>query len=157
MTNLMTRVAYLAGTANPSDGGTYSDGDVIGGLITFEAIPGASGAAILNAIYLADDDGEGSALDLFLFNAAPTTIADDAAYAPVAADHASKLIYKCAIAAADYATENSLKFAIKEDINLVMHGDGANKVYGYLVANGSAPSYAANKTLVVRLAITTEG
>lgn len=154
MDNVFAKVAYVIATADPKDGEAYTDGDVVGGLLTF-AIPGPTGYGVLNCIVVVDDDNEGADLDLFLFSSAPTTIADDAAFTPSAAD-LKKLIYKCAIASGDYATENSLQFVIKNNLDTVFETDGGSNLYGYLVCNGSTPTYAADKTLHIRLGILTQ-
>lgn len=131
----------------------YSAGDVIGGLMTI-AVPGSVGGGVINSIMLVDDGNEGAVLTLYLFDATPSTIADDAAFAPTAAD-LKKMIGAVSYGAGDYTTINSLKYAFKEDINLIFQADGASNLYGY-VACTATPTYASGKTLVFRFSILTE-
>ena len=147
---------YITIDVTPTIGtDAYTDGDVIGGLLTF-AIPGANGSGIINRVVLVDDGNQDEPLDLFLFDDTPATIADDAAYAPTAADHA-KIIGKVSIAAADYWSENSLSVAEKNDLNHTFEANAQSNIYGYLVANGGTPDYAAAADLTIRLGVATEG
>lgn len=143
----MASIAYeLTATATP-DNDAYTDGDVVGGLLDFGTQAGTLSGGVLSSVVMTDDDNEGAALDLWLFDGEPSTIADDAAFAPTAAD-LKKLITKVAIASGDYATENSLKWVNKEDINVPV---SSKHMWGYLVCNGSTPTYASGKTLYIRL------
>ena len=142
----------VTATADPKDGAAYTDGDVIGGLLTFTVTGTVSNGAILNSLYMVDDDSEGAALRLYLFDTEPSAIADDAAFAPSAAD-LKEMFGTIDIAAADYVTVNSLDYVYKDDINQVIQFDGKNQFYGYLVCNGSTPTYAADKTLYIRLTL----
>ncbi len=121
----------------PTITGAYADGDTVGGRLNL-----ASGnLGELREIRLVDDSNNGSALYLYLFNGQPTSIGDNAAFAAsiVIADH-KKFIGRISIAAADYITLNSNKTAIKEDINKTI---GTGQLFGYLVTNGSTPTYTA--------------
>jgi hypothetical protein len=134
----------LAVSIDPGDD-AYTDGDVVGGLLTFGTLitPGS----ILRHLMLTDQGNQGVALDLWLFDAAPTTIADDAAFAPAYAD-LQKLVAKVAIAGADYSTENSMKWVAKTGLEILLVRP---TLYGYLVCNGSTPTYGAEKLLYIRL------
>jgi hypothetical protein len=134
----------LAVSIDP-DNDAYTDGDTIGGLLTFGTL--ISTGSILRHLTLTDQAGQGSAVDLWLFDAAPTTFADDAAFAPVYAD-LTKLVAKVAIASADYSTENSMKWVAKTGLDVTLVKP---VLYGYLVANGSTPNYGADKLLNIRL------
>jgi hypothetical protein len=96
-------------------------------------------------------------LTLYVFNAAPTTIADDAAFAPAIAD-LKKLVAKVEIAADDYTsisdgTANNA-YALKQDLNEVYKADGKGNLYAYLVATAT-PTYAAATDLTVNLSVLT--
>jgi hypothetical protein len=149
---------YRTLPANDSTGiavqiaGAYTANDVVGGLLTF-TLGGAIGGGILNSILLVDDDSEGAALDLYLFNAAPTTIADDAAFAPVVAD-LKKLITKISIVAGDYVTVNGNDFALKETMNHIFSAVNG-LIYGYLVCTGT-PTYTAATDLYLELRVLTQ-
>lgn len=132
----------------------YSDNDVVGGLITFELDGLSQNGGILNGLLLTDAANQSEPYRLFLFHDLPSTIANDAAFAPTIAD-LKKLFAVVTIAAADYVTVNSLQFVLKEDINDVFSVTN-NRLYGYLVANGSTPDYAAATDLSLTLFIAGE-
>lgn len=147
----MDKYLISEATADPKDAAAYTANDVVGGLLTFSLVGLITNGGILNSVYLVDDDNEGAALTLYLFSAKPTVIADDAAFAPSAAD-LQKMFAVVSIASGDYVTVNSLKYVYKDDINQLLAADGTMSIYGYLVC-GATPTYAANKTLFVRLSI----
>jgi hypothetical protein len=130
------------------DTSAYADGDVVGGLLTFEF---SAKTGLIVTVILTEDDNEGAVFDLFLFDSQPSSIADNAAFAPTFADM-QKLMRKIEIASADYFTENSIK-AIQVDLQ----SSGAplpfwtDTIYGYLVTNGATAEFAAAKTVQVRL------
>jgi hypothetical protein len=124
--------------------GAYSDGDVVGGLLTLTDLALVRGA-LLNKIVVVDAADQKAAFDLWLFNAAPTTFADNAAFAPTAAD-LTKVISRIAFAAADYQSENSLAHGELDDINTVIPTN-IGVLYAYVVLNGSTPTYTATDDL----------
>ena len=150
----MDKYLIVEATADPKDGAAYTANDVVGGLLTFSLDGAVVNGGILNSAYFVDDDNEGAELDLYLFSAAPTAIADDAAFAPSAAD-LQKMFAVINVETTDYLTVNSLKYAYKKDINQIIKSDGGQKIYGYLVAVGT-PTYAAAKTILIRLSIVSE-
>jgi hypothetical protein len=142
-------------TADPKDAAAYTANDVVGGLLSFSIADGVKiNGGVINSVYLVDDDNEGAALKLYLFSAAPTTIADDAAFAPTAAD-LKKMFAVVDIASGDYEEINSMKVVYKADVNQIIRVDNKQQVYGYLVC-GATPTYAANKTIFIRLSILSE-
>lgn len=132
----------------------YADNDVVGGLITFPLTGLTQNGGILNGVLLTDAANQSEPYRLFLFHELPSTIANDAAFAPTIAD-LKKLCAVVTLAAADYVTTNSLQFVLKEDINNVFNSTDGN-LYGYLVANGSTPDYAATTDLSLTLFIAGE-
>lgn len=135
-------------------GDAYTDGDVIGGMLTFN-VPTANGSGIINRLIVVDVENVATGLDLFLYNGTPNTIADDAAFAPSAATLVN-IVGKIAVATSDYWTENSLAVAEVNDINNSFQTDTKSNLYGYLVANGGNPDYNASN-LVLRLGVVSEG
>lgn len=133
------------------DTAAYSDGDVVGGLLTFTLTGLRQNGGMLNGLLLTDAANQSEPYRLYLFHELPSTIADQAAFAPTIAD-LKKLFAVVTIAAADYLTPNSLGVVIKEDINNIFVTTN-NKLYGYLVANGSTPDYAAGTNLSLTLFI----
>lgn len=128
------------------DTSAYADNDVIGGLLTFDLSADLSvNGGWLSNVWLADIDNEGAALRLFLFDALPSTIADQAAFAPTE-DDIKKLLR--VVTFSTYTTVNSEKFASEDFSPPVTFQTSTGKLYGYLVANGSTPTYAALKLTI---------
>ncbi len=84
--------------------GAYSNGDVIGGLLTFN-VGMASG--IVKRILVVDKDNEKAAINFHIYNAAPTGVNDNAAFAPTDADTAKK-IAKVPLLTTEYSSDGSL-------------------------------------------------
>jgi hypothetical protein len=129
----------------------YSDNDVVGGLLTFELTGLSQNGGLLNAVMLTDAANQSEPYRLFLFNEAPSTIDDADAFAPTIAD-LKKLFAIVTLAALDYVTVNSLQVLIKSTSN-VLFSTSNGRLYGYLVANGSTPDYAAATDLSLTLMI----
>lgn len=128
--------------------GAYSDGDVVGGLLTLEE-SGIVRGSILNKICVVDAANQKAAFDLWLFNAAPTAVLDNAAFAPTAAD-LKKVITRVNFPAASYQTEGSLAHGELDDINNLITSNYGT-LYAYIVLSGSTPTYAATTDLWIAL------
>lgn len=127
----------------------YAAGDVVGGLLTLDA-SGIVEGSTLNSVLVVDDDDEKAALYLYLFNAAPTTIADNAAFAPTVAD-LKKLITRVTVPAASYVTLNGNAYVDVTDIGKVLTGF-TGSLYGYLVTQAATtPTYTAATDLWLAL------
>ena len=129
------------------DTDAYTANDVVGGLMTF-AFGGVGGSGSIRSITIADDDDEKAAFTLYIFNAAPSTIADDAAFAPTIAD-LKKLVTTVLVEAGDYATVNSNAYAIlggHEDLatkNMdIPYASADGNLYMYAVCTAT-PTYTA--------------
>lgn len=81
----------------------YEALDVVGGTLTSDAIPQIKGGGYINAIRLIDDACQAEPFTLYVYQSAPSVIADAAAYTQTVAD-ALLCIGKIEIAAADYDT-----------------------------------------------------
>lgn len=143
--------------ANGADGITvaltaYTDGDVVGGLLTFD-IPTAMGGGKLNRVRLVDEDSQDEPYLLYLFNDTPTTIVDDAAFAP-AIDDLRKLVAVVSISSA--TTVNSLDYWHSAVLNYAFTCP-RGKLFGYLVANGGTPDYTNADALAIYLEVESEG
>jgi hypothetical protein len=143
---------HIRASVTPTiDTNAYSANDVIGGLLSFDVSTSRVNGGIINTALVADDDNEKAALTLYLFHAAPTTIADDAAFAPTIAD----LKQLCAVIAfSSYTTVNSNAYSLVEDINNAFVST-TGILYGYLVCTAT-PTYTAATDLTVVLTIITE-
>jgi hypothetical protein len=147
----------FAGNTTPGFAPTttaYTTGDVLGGLITFPMPTTASGLIVLTSAIVLDNDTKGVAGDLYLFNALPTTIADNAVFAGnlVLADWLTR---QTKISFSTYDTDSAFKtceVATTDKLYQVPKGN----LYGYFVITGSAPTFGSNKTFDIRLLGTTQ-
>ena len=140
-------------------GGAYSANDVIGGLLTIN-VANAGGGGIIRWASVVDDDNEKAELTLYLFRAAPTAIADDAAFAPTVAD-LKNYIGKILFEAADYQTINSNAVAmighgVSTDLLNIDFTSLTGFIYGYLVCTAT-PTYTAVTDLTVLLGLWLDG
>jgi hypothetical protein len=126
----------------------YTAVDVVGGLLTFTIATGPVRGVIRNLVVV-DEDSQAEAYTLYLFDAEPSSIANDTAFAPTVAD-LRKLIGTVAISTS-YTTINTFDYIEVKAIDLEFFAtNGA--IYGYLVATGT-PDYASTDTLYLRLAV----
>ena len=132
----------------------YTASDVVGGLLTFN-LDGNTGelSGTIRRIRLIDDANQKEAYKVYIYQTAPSTIANDAAFAPTVAD-LKKMIDIVDIEATDYTELNSNAIAIVGGF-----GDNAmgidfdstdGNVYVYLVAVDT-PDYAAATDLTMYL------
>lgn len=134
----------------------YTAGDVVGGLLTFEVSTenGARSGRVVSVL-LTDDHSQEEQFVLYLFDQAPTTIANDAAYAPTIAD-LKKIIGTVTVATADWTTINGNDWALlggHEDAEMkipFVTNDG--NVYMYAVATDT-PDYNAATDLTITLVV----
>lgn len=151
---MASMVKVVEATSTPTiTAGAYSAGDVVGGRLSFN-LQAASGVWLLKSVRIADDDNEKAACKLYLFNSAPTSIADNAAFAPAIAD-LQALVAIVTIASADFSTINGNAVALKESLASVFTVPGG-VLYGYLVCDAT-PTYAATTDLAITLLLMSEG
>jgi hypothetical protein len=81
----------------------YTALDVVGGTLTSDAIPQLKGGGYIYCLRLIDDAVQAEPYTLYVYQSAPSVIADGDAYTQTVAD-ALLCIGKIAIAAADYDT-----------------------------------------------------
>lgn len=128
--------------------GAYSDGDVVGGLLTLTNL-GVVRGALLNKICVVDAANQKAAFDLWIFNAAPTTILDNAAFAPTAAD-LKKVATRVNFPASAYQTEGSLAHGELDGVNREITSNYGT-LYAFIVLAGSTPTYSATSDLWLAL------
>jgi hypothetical protein len=127
----------------------YTAGDVVGGLIALD-VHSPQGGGVLKRLTLVDEDSLAEPYKAYIFDSAPSTIANDAAFAPTLAD-LQKLIGIVTIVAMDYVVLNDgaadHDIVMKElDIPFTAaHG----KIYVYLVATDT-PDYVNTDALLLR-------
>lgn len=132
--------------------GAYSAADVVGGLLTFN-LQSPSGCGYIDAVRIVDDDDEKAASKLYLFNAVPTTIADNAALAGLALADLKKLIGVVTIASASFITINSNAHFINNGLT-IPYTTQTGALYGYLVCDAT-PTYTAVTDLAITLTVET--
>jgi len=142
----MRRVRRIAVTA---DIGTkaYTASDVVGGLTTF-AITDHGFDGQLSSVLVTDAAAQGEAYTLYFFEAEPSAIADDAAWAPTLAD-LKKLVTTVVVGTVDYSHGGSVALLGEHEdaeMRVPLHSDSGN-LYMYAVATAT-PDYAAVTDLV---------
>ena len=148
-------VAHVAVTPTLQILGAYSAGDVVGGLLTF-AIPGANKQGWLTGIRIADDDDEKAAGTLYVFNDAPTAIADADAFAAGTLDaDLDKLLLVKAVAAGDYTTLNNNAYVHFRELNQLFKANDKGNLYAYFVCTAT-PTYTAATDLTFILDVLTQ-
>lgn len=133
------------------DTNAYTANDVMGGLLTFDINLGSGG--VIRKVQVIDDDNEKAAMTIWFFDNIPSTIADDAAFAPTIAD--LKLnIGVVTVLATDYVTTNNNAIATIKDVNLDYDIEGKvdGKIYAYVVATAT-PTYTAATDLTLRVTV----
>lgn len=148
----MAFLKYIKPSVNPTiDTDAYTANDVMGGLLQFDVSGLVVNGGIINQAIFIDEDSIGVAAKLYLFDELPTTIADDAAFAPTIAD-LNKLV--AVIQFSSFTTINSLDYSIVEDINNIYVVTN-NILYGYLVTDGT-PNHSTIDAITIRLYILSE-
>ena len=130
----------------------YTAGDVVGGPITLK-VPAIVNGGIVTGVTLVDEDNQSEAYNIWLHGSLPSTIANDAVYAPTVAD-LRKQFGLIALVAGDYTTLGSFAVAHQSGLNLVYQNDGEGEIYVYLEAVAT-PDYANTDALFLRLHIRT--
>lgn len=139
-------------TLNPTvTVGAYSVGDVVGGLLTFTPVKKLETAFIQNVL-LIDKANQSSEFDLFLFDEAPTTIADNAAF-DLAAGDLEKLIADYMQFTSYVSVNGSSNYVVaKPSAVPAIPVDTQNAFYGFLVAR-TAPTFANADDLIIRVSM----
>lgn len=133
----------------------YTAGDVVGGLMTFTFTSSRPFDGVIRSVLVTDDDNQKEGYTLYIFNALPSTIADDAAFAPALAD-LKKIATTVVVAAGDYTTDGGNAWALlggHEDakMEVMVHSD-TGALYMYAVATDT-PDYAAATDLTFAITV----
>lgn len=129
----------------------YTAGDVVGGLMTFTVSGSRPASGEIRKIVLVDDANQKEQYTLLIHDDTPSTIANDAAYAPTVAD-LKLIIDEVVVATADWSSWNSNAVAIigsyeDGEMHIPFHTEDG-KLYMYLVATDT-PDYAAATDLTI--------
>jgi hypothetical protein len=126
--------------------------DVVGGstlgYVTFDnPLPQVKGGGYIAWVRLTDDADQSEPYRIYIYDNAPSTIAEDAAFAPTEADWL-KTLGCITIAATDYDTSGADACAFKagKDVKtgefIIFDNLDTGKLYFRFVANASTPDYA---------------
>lgn len=131
----------------------YAAGDVVGGLLNFD-FTHPYGGGLIHSFGIVDDDNENAPFSVYLFDSAPTVVADQAVWATamLIAD-LKKMIYPnldpIRFVAGDYQTINGNSVAVKVGLNRPFAG---NNIYAYVVPTGT-PTYTAATDLTFSITV----
>jgi len=134
----------------------YDASDVLGGTLTSGAIDQIEGGGQLEWVRVVDAASQSEPFLLYVYDAAPTTIADAAAFAPTLAD-LLKTIGCVSIAAADYDASGDDAYALTDAVDvktgrpICFANLLTGVLYFRLVANASTPDYAAADDLTIHI------
>lgn len=129
----------------------YTAKDAVGGLLTFASAARASGGSIIvDSVQVVDLAAQKIAIDLVLFDSAPTTPTDNAVFDPPDGE-LDNVVGVISLVAGDYADFNDSAVATKHNIGLsaVL---SASSLYGVLVTRGT-PTYATTADIVVTVTV----
>jgi hypothetical protein len=136
----------------------YEASDVVGGTLESDEIQQFSGGGRIEWVRLIDDAAQSEPFLLYVYNAAPSTIADAATHAPTEADWL-KTLGRISIANADYDTNGSESCAFTDAIDTttsqrICFDNLANgRLYFRLVANAGTPDYADADDLTLHIGV----
>lgn len=133
--------------------GAYLAGDAVGGKLTFS---GCTNDGLIHSLIITDLSEQGIELNLILFDADFTAVADNAVF-DVTAGEEVRIIGVVNIASTDYKDIGGLKVATVRNISLPYELTETNtaklgRVYGQLVAVGT-PTYTSTSDLTLRLGV----
>jgi len=134
----------------------YDASDVLGGTLTSDAIDQIQGGGQLEWVRVVDAASQSEPFLLYVYDAAPTTIADAAAFAPTLAD-LLKTLGCVSILAADYDASGDDAYSLTDAVDVktgrpICFGNLlTGKLYFRLVANASTPDYAAADDLTIHI------
>ena len=134
----------LASFTRPSNATLYTVNDVVsttaGAVMEFTNVvraPGGTGIIHTITLTKSDDDATGAAFDLYLFNAAPAAVADNAAFALSAAERLTVLALVPFVAANARASGTGNEWSVT-DLHLpFVCASASRSLYGMLVARGA--------------------
>lgn len=133
--------------------GAYSEGDAVGGKLTFaNAAKVSGGGGMLSTVIIVDDAGQDVELELWLFNQDFTSMSDNAAWAPSEAD----LENLVGVISTEDSAQGWLAAGTPSavTINEMMRYDcvGSTSLYGQLVTRGT-PTFVATDDVTVKIGL----
>jgi hypothetical protein len=126
--------------------GVYSAGDAVGGLLTFASAARTSGGGgVIKDVIILDDAGQDAELELWLFNATFTAMADNAAWAPSEADLRKLVAIVSTTSGAWFAAGTPSAARVESDQRYDLTG---TSMFGQLVTRGT-PTFVATDDVTV--------
>lgn len=130
--------------------GAYSTGDQVGGLLIFpSAASGSVYTGVVSSVEIVDKAAQGVDMELWLFDASISVVADSAPAGYSDADLA-KLVCVIPISEHYVLVDNGASQA--QNINCIFELPATTILYGVLVARGT-PTYASTSDLTIRLGV----
>jgi hypothetical protein len=131
--------------------GAYSAGDAVGGLLTFANAARVSGdGGVVKSVTIIDDNGQGKIMELWLFDSAPTDVADNAAWSTLAEADMEKLVGIIPTLNGTWYAAGTAKACVIECA--VRYDCVATSLYGKLVTR-ETPSFAAVDDVTVKIGL----
>ncbi len=123
-------------------GGSYADGDCLGGKLFAEGLIGKSGTALLESVCIVDRDNVGAAMDLIFFHAEPaeagTTITDNSALVLADLD-APKITGWLKVASTDYVQVDTVTKVAQKVFPVPLRSTAADgSIYVAIIARQAA-------------------
>lgn len=137
-----------------NDTAAYADGDVIGGALT-ASLRNMATSGFVNKVVIDDADGDGVAIDVHVYNAVPTAIADNAAFSLATTADRIKHAGVMSIGTGDYTTYGADKHAnvIFANGNEVQFDTQTGDLTVYLALNGAGVTYTSVNDLRVIIGV----
>jgi len=130
--------------------GAYSAGDVVGGLLTFANASRVAGeGGVIKNIMIIDDAGQDAEMELWLFEATVSGIADNAAFAPPEADLRSLVAIISTGDGSWFACGTPSVARVEASQRYETVG---TSLYGYLVTRGT-PTFVATDDVTTIISI----
>ncbi len=133
--------------------GAYAAADAVGGLLTFaNAARQSGGGGLINKVIILDDAGQDAELELWLFNASFTAMADNAPWAPSEADLRKLVAIIATTTGAWFAagTPSAARVEVNQRYDLA-----GTSLFGQLVTRDT-PTFAATDDVTVTIGLLTD-
>jgi hypothetical protein len=130
------------------DGAAYTANDVIGGLLTLSM---NTTRGFIYGVTVGENENIAIPGAIWIFDSSPTTIADNAAFAPVFADH-QKLVGVLTLPSATVVNSLNIYNLVQNDKPLPYW---TSTLYAYFVTSGT-PDFGTSKSISIRFYVVGE-
>jgi hypothetical protein len=150
--NVRPQTGKVVSAAPVVTAGAYSANDAVGGLMTFaDAVRRDGGSGIIRSLTLTDLTVTANLLRLWLFDAQPAAIADNAAFDLADADLV-KVVGVIPIIATDYFVATDNQAACIRNVGLEFSIPVGTTLYGQLMCT-ETPTYVSTADLTLTMGI----